>query len=238
MFLLITRRLVRPRRLLALGVVAAIPALLLLVLDRGAFPTRAEAYQQVTVQLFLAVVLPLVALLLSSAALGDERREHTMPYLYLKPTSRWVIVAAALGGSVTATGAIGLIGWTVGWVISSQLVGSWSLALPVLAALGINVVLYAAVFVPLGYVTRWSVLIGLAYIFVWEATLASVIDALSPSSLYRIGLSAYASMADVGELEALGSVVPGAWGAFAKAAVIVAVSAGAATTILKRTDTR
>ncbi|MFQ5966413.1 MAG: ABC transporter permease [Acidimicrobiia bacterium] len=237
---LLVRRLLRPRRLVGFGVLAALPGFLLLVVDRGFFDSDALAYQQVTVQLYLTMVLPLVALLLASSALGDERRENTMPYLYLKPVRRWVVVVAATAAAVTAAGAVGLIGWGVGWVVSGQVTGSWDIALPVLAALAINVVLYAAAFVPLGYLTRWSVLIGLAYIFVWEAVLASFIDALSPSSLQRIGLSAYAAIADLGRetLELLGTVKPGVGGAVAKTAVIAGLSVLVTTTILRRADTR
>ena len=237
---LIIKRLLRTRRLVGFGIIAALPGVLLLVVDQSEFASEVLSYQQVVVQLFVSMVLPLVALLIAASALGDERRERTMPYLYLKPVPRWLIVVAATAAAITAAALVGLIGWAVGWIVSAQVTGSWDIAVPVLAALGINVVLYAAVFVPLGYITRWSVLIGLAYIFVWEGVLASFIDALSPSSLQRIGLSAYAALADLSRstLELLGTVEPGAWGALAKAAVIAALSVLVTTTILRRTDTR
>jgi len=236
----ILRKLLRLRRLVGLGAVSAVPALLLLVIERRDFGSAKAAYQELTAQLFLAVVIPLVTLLLASAALGDERRNKTMPYLYLKPVRRSVIVGAATAAAFSAAMVVGLIGWAAGWVVSSLQTGSWALAVPVLAALAINAALYSAVFLPLGYLSRWSVLIGLAYIFVWEAALASAIDALGSSSLLRIGMSAYAALTDLSRdaLEILGSVTPGVGGAVAKTVVILGLSAALTTTVLRRTDTR
>jgi ABC-2 type transport system permease protein len=237
-YLLITRRLLRRRRLVALGVVAALPGLLLLIVDVTHFNSAEAAYEQLTVQLYLAFVLPLIGLVLGSAALGDERRGRTLPYLALKPVPRWVIVSAATAAAATAVGTIGLVGWTVGWLVSLSTTGSPTAALPVLVAVTVAVTAYVAVFVPLGYVTRWAVLIGLAYVFVWEAILVTVIDALGASSIHRIGLSAYAAVADLGRdtLDLLGTVTPGLGGAAAKTVVVLVLSLALTTTLLRKRD--
>ena len=235
---LIAKRLLRRRRLITLSLVAAIPGLLLLIIERAEFVSVEEAYQEVSVFLFLLLVLPLVTLILSSAALGEERRRGTMPYLVLKPVPRWVIVLAATAAAISASLLIGMVGWAVGWVVAGRLGESFTIAVPFLIAVVISALGYPALFVPLGYLTRWAVLIGLAYVFVWEAILTSFVEAIGTASISRIALSAYAALTDLGTetIELLGSVLPGAGGAIAKTVVVLLASVAFTTTLLRRRD--
>ena len=239
-FGLILRRLLRLKRLIPLALVAAIPGLLLpIATSQGVGAER--AYRNITVELFLALALPFVTLLLASAAFGDERRASTTPYLVLKPIQRVTIVVAVTGAGLGAALAVGGIGWATGSVIAGIQTGDWTLGLPVMAGLVVNAAGYTAVFVPLGYFTRRAVLIGLAYIFVWETIMVSLISALSASSIYRMGLSAYVALTEGlegGHIsdELLGTVTPGVWGAMAKVGVLLALSVALMRWVLRTRD--
>jgi hypothetical protein len=47
---------------------------------------------------------------------------------------------------------------------------------------------------PLGYLFDRTLIIGLAYIFVWEGILATAVAGIGPSSVWRIAMSAYADL--------------------------------------------
>jgi len=232
------RKLMNRRRMMGLASLTILPAIIIALVGKNAGNPEQLA-QGLTVGVLLAVAIPVVALVNSSAALGDERREHLLPYLTLKPLPRFVIVGAAFVGSVTSTLAIGGAGVVALWLAGGWASGSWSIGWPALVALVAAALSYGAVFIPIGYLFRRGTLIGLIYIFFWEAILASAVTTLAASSLWRIGLAAYLGLlhgpADE-FVELLGTVQPGVGGAFLKAGVLVVVSLGATTWLLRSRD--
>ena len=75
-------RLIRRRRSIGMFVLTAslAPMLLLLVLGRPA-DYAAELYNDITIGLGMSVLYPVAALVVSTAALGEERKAHTLPFL-------------------------------------------------------------------------------------------------------------------------------------------------------------
>ena len=233
------RRLVTRKRIIGLILFASVPALVVLVAstgDRG--PDQlANLYHDTTFGILLAVALPVVAIVNATAALGDERRSHTMPFLVLKPIPRWAIALPATAASVGATLAVAIVGVGLGWLAGGYATGTWDIgAGPAVGAL-VTAIGYGTVFVPIGLLTRRATVIGLIYLFLWEASFANAVGALAPTSLNHIALSAYADLApDISAAEALGSLEPGIGGAVTKVAILAVISLAATTWALRRRD--
>lgn len=236
-FLLTFRQLLQRRRALGLAALASIPAVVLALAASSISDRRAlELYHELTIGILMAAALPVAALVNGAAALGEERRGHTLPYLVVKPIPRGLVAAATTAAALAATLVIGGVGVVLGWGVGAWAAGEVGIGWPALVGAAVASAGYVAVFVPLGMLTGRATLTGLVYIFLWEGILASAASALSASSLWRTGLSAYASLTRLpaGMSDALGNVSAGTWGAAAKAAVLLAVS-GLLTTWLLRT---
>ena len=126
--------------------------------------------------LVVRVVLPLVALVFGTAALGSELEDGTAVHLLTKPIRRSTIVLAKITVAGTLTAAM-LVPSTVLAGILLARPGSESLATTFALALGVlaGSYLYVAVFVALSIVTRRGLLIGLGYALIWEGILAGLL---------------------------------------------------------------
>lgn len=235
------RQLVGRRRLVGLALLALAPVgiYLLAAQDSGA-ANRVEVYAGISTGLVFQIVAPVAAISMAATALGGERRDGTLSFLLLKPVPRWVVVAAKMlaawmASFVLAGASAGAI--TVAYAFAAD---DWSTLFPILVGIGISTAAYVAVFVPLGYVIRRAVIVGLVYVFVWES-IAGGLPGLAPTSLWRIGFSAFAGMVrtrvilDVEDF-ALGSVDPGLGGALAKVAVLLLIGVVVTTQLLTRRD--
>ena len=126
--------------------------------------------------MLVRTVLPLVALVMGTAALGSELEDGTAVYLIIKPVPRWrivgakMLVAAGLTAALVVPSAIltGLLaggtgsalGTTVGFAVAAAVGGS----------------AYACVFVGLSAFTSRALVIGLAYTMIWEGVLAGLLE--------------------------------------------------------------
>jgi len=220
----------RGKRLLGAGALASVAGIAAWVSMAGVDTEHtADIYRTITASV-PAATLSIALLIVASATLRDERDGGTLPYVFITPMSATGFAVSATAAALTATLAITLIGWIPGWIGSWIMTGSWDVAVPALALYGIAAAGYAAAFVPLGYLFDRSLIIGLAYIFVWEGILATVVAGITPSSIWRIAMSAYADVDELppDALDMLGTVTPGKWGAITTIVFLV----GAGTTVL------
>ncbi|MEX0756451.1 MAG: hypothetical protein WD204_00745 [Acidimicrobiia bacterium] len=185
-----------------------------------------------------AATLSIALLIVTSAVLRDERDEGTLPYIYLSPMSALRFSVSSAVAATTAALVVAFIGWLPGWIGAGLVTGDWTLAVPALLLYGLAALGYAAVALPLGYLIDRSLIVGLAYIFVWEGILASVVSGLGPSSIWRTALSGYAGIEGLplDALEVLGTVTPGAGGAVAKVAGLFVLGVGVLTWAVRRRD--
>lgn len=167
------RALLNRRRTLLLGLLGLL-LVLIAVLHRLGDPTAAEsldATRRLLSDFGIGVLLPLVAVVVGTAVLGSELEDGTIVYLLAKPLPRWRIVlvkliVAWLVTSALVTPAIlvaGLIGQS-----EPQLAVGYALAS---LASGLE---YIAIFVALSLVTSRALIIGLAYVVVWEGVVAGI----------------------------------------------------------------
>lgn len=126
--------------------------------------------------LVVRIILPLVALVFGTAALGSELEDGSAVHLLTKPIGRTTIVLAkvAVAGSLTAA-----------LVVPSTVVTLILLSPPGAdvarnaAALAVGVFagsyLYASIFAALSVITSRGLILGLGYALIWEALLAGLL---------------------------------------------------------------
>jgi len=230
------------RRFLGLVALALLPALIVyLSTGRASDASRLETFAGITVGFFFGIAVPVIALVLSTAALGDERRDQTLSFIVLRPISRFWIAAAKILAAVTAAGGVAGIGALGLGVAMGLRHGEWGYGIPLVVGAVVATAVYGAAFVPLGYLTERATLAGLAFVFILEGAVAGAIAALASVSPWRIGLSAFAAISPRGVLAfipsfALGNVVPGVGGAILKAVVVLAAGTWFTSWILTNRD--
>jgi ABC-2 type transport system permease protein len=121
--------------------------------------------------LALGVLLPLVAVIVGTAAIGSELDDGTIVYLLARPVPRWRIVIVKL-----------LVAWVVVTILVAPatlvagLIGQDDPALAIAFAVSaaIGALEYVAIFVALSLITSRALIIGLAYVVVWEGVVAGL----------------------------------------------------------------
>jgi ABC-2 type transport system permease protein len=170
--------------------------------------------------LVVRIILPLVALVFGTAALGSELEDGTAVHLLTKPISRITVVLAKVAVAGTLTALL---------VVPSTLLSAVLLAGPgtglvnVAMSLGAGVLagsyVYAAIFAALSVITSRGLILGLGYALVWEGLLAGllpgtqvfsvreyvrgIVNAVSPSVIESVvgsGAVLYAGIALVAAL--------------------------------------
>jgi len=184
--------------------------------------------------LIITSVLPIVALIFGTAALGSELDDGTAVHILTKPIPRWVIVVPKL---VVAAGLTALMivpstilaGILIGGMGSRELGITFAFALAAL----IGSFVYVAIFVALSAATSRGLVIGLGYSLLWEGILAG---ALPGTQLLSVREYLRGIIATIGPHDTLTSVV-GAQG-FVLAAIAFVVATGLASFRLARYEIR
>jgi ABC-2 type transport system permease protein len=118
-------------------------------------------------------LMPLVALLFGTGAIGAEIDDGTAVFLLAKPLSRWSVVLTKLAVAAACSAAL-----TCGPMLLAGLIGAGGLGdglvIGLVAGAAIGSVLYCAIFVALSLVTGRALVFGLAYVLIWEGLLASL----------------------------------------------------------------
>ncbi|MXX00297.1 MAG: hypothetical protein F4Z79_01570 [Acidimicrobiia bacterium] len=239
----VTDRLLGLRRSIGLFLLTGSIAPILLVLAPGRSDEQvAASYNDITVGLGMSILFPVAALIVSTAALGEERKAHTLPFLLLKPVPRWVIALAVVTAAALVSFLVLEVGVLASWIVAGAVTGEWSIGTATTVAVAVQSVASAALFVPLGLVLGRAALVGLGYLMIWELILGDVIEGIQASSVQRIVISAWADLAKLTPdnldtvNEVLGRVEPGVGGAFAKAAALAIISITVTGFLLRRRD--
>jgi ABC-2 type transport system permease protein len=163
----------RRRTWLMLGLVS-LPVLIALVLRVAG--GRAGA-PQVLDTLLIRTVMPLVALVFGTAALGSELEDGTAVYLMVKPIPRWRILAAKLAVAAGLTVALVVPSAVATALVRAGLTpASVEIAVGFGIAIALGATAYASVFVTLSAFTTRALVIGLVYVLIWEGILAGLFE--------------------------------------------------------------
>jgi ABC-2 type transport system permease protein len=218
-----TRSLLGRRRTILMLLLAGAPVLLGLLVRLGG--TRSGALVPALEGLVVSSVLPLVALVFGTAALGSELDDGTAVHILTKPIPRWAIVLPKLAVSSGLTAillfpATIISGVLVGGTGGRELGVTFAFALAVL----IGSFVYSAIFVALSAATSRGLVIGLGYSLLWEGLLSGALKGTQLFSVREYIRGMAATLAPRGALES----VVGAYGFLFAAVAIVVVAALAA----------
>jgi ABC-2 type transport system permease protein len=187
------RLLLNRRRNILLILLALIPVLIALLVRLAGRPPDPERIAiSVLDGLVVRTVLPLVALILGTAAIGSELEDGTAVYVLAKPVPRGAVVAAKLlaAGGLTAA-LIAPTGLVTGLVLSGDQGGGLQLSIAYAVASIVGSFLYAAVFLAASIATGRALIAGLIYTLLWEGLLAGLFTGSRAFSIreYTIGIA-------------------------------------------------
>ena len=178
------RALLGRRRTLLMLLVAGAPVLLGLII-RADGP-RPQSLVTALDGLILTSVMPLIALIFGTAALGTELDDGTAVHILTKPIPRWAIVVPKL---VVAAGLTAVLlvpstllaGVLIGGTGSRELGITFAFALAAL----IGSFVYVAIFVALSAATTRGLVIGVAYTLLWEGLLSGALPGTQLLSVHE-----------------------------------------------------
>jgi ABC-2 type transport system permease protein len=168
------RALLGRRRILLMVLLAILPVLVGLLIRLGG--GRSDA-PEILDTLVIRTVLPLIALVIGTAAIGSEIEDGTAVFLFAKPIARWRIALAKLGVAAGLTAALAVppivaTGLLVGGFGGDSLATAFGFALAAIA----GGTAYAVAFAALGVITTRALVVGLGYTLLWEGVLAGLLD--------------------------------------------------------------
>ncbi|HEU5324641.1 MAG TPA: ABC transporter permease [Candidatus Limnocylindria bacterium] len=168
------RALLNRRRTLLLVLLAAL-IVVVAALFRLSDPSPQEASRftgRLLADFGLAVLLPLVSVIVGTATIGSELDDGTIIYLLSKPIARV---------------RIGLVKLVVAWLVTILIVvpaillaglvgngGDSALGLAYAVAAVVGALEYTAIFAALSLVTSRALVVGLAYVVIWEGVIAGL----------------------------------------------------------------
>jgi ABC-2 type transport system permease protein len=172
---------IHSRRTLWISIIGMVPvacAVFLLFASSFMDVKPHQIYPQFSYLLFLHFLLPLTAVFIGTAIIGDEVEEKTLPFLLTRPVPRWSIVAAKAAAGIITIGIVILVSFTLTYLIMMSRAGSASFirGLPAFFRSSAALILGLAVYVPLfgfiGGILKKPVLAGLLFTFGWESSIA------------------------------------------------------------------
>ncbi len=192
------RQLLGQKRVLFLAAVGLLPLLAAIIYRAADSDTlAAEFTAQVVLYGFVVTgVLPLTAVLLATAAIGNEIEDGTIVYLLAKPAERWRIVAGKLLAAWGATAVVVLGSALVSGAVALAGEGDWRILGGFLVALVAGSLAYSSLFVLLSLVTSRALIAGLVYAFIWEGVITNFAPGVQRFSIREYTASIAEAAAD------------------------------------------
>ena len=199
------RGLLGRRRAILLVLLAALPVFVSVIIRLAGGTRDADAVLE---QMMIRAVMPLVALIVGTAAVGSEIEDGTIVYLLTKPIPRWRTALAKLvvAGGLTAllvVPAVVLSGLIMGRGDAEALSTVAAFALACLA----GGVAYACAFTTLGIVTGRALIVGLAYTLIWEGVVSGLLEGTRFLSVRQATLAVASGLRGIEDDELLDPIV-------------------------------
>jgi ABC-2 type transport system permease protein len=181
LFVLTLRQHARGRRLLVLSLLFALPSVLAAVVSLAArHPPEPGVLEFAFVfNLIPHALAPLTALLYAAGLIRDEVEEQTLTYLLMRPLPRWALYVVKLTATLLVTCLLTAVFTGLTFLViavTAHEAPAEDMVRPALTtagALALAQVGYCGLFGALGLLTRRSLLVGVAYIILFEGLLAS-----------------------------------------------------------------
>lgn len=195
------RALLGRRRTLLLALLGVLLVGIAVLVRLAAPDDPTAATERLLADFGIRVLVPLVAVIVGTAALGSELDDGTIVYLLAKPIPRWRIVIVKLTVASLVTMLLVAPAVLLGGIVAH---GEATLAVPFAVASVVAALEYTAVFVALSVITSRALVIGLAYVLVWEGVVAGLFEGTRVLSIRQHALAVAealgASGLDGGEL--------------------------------------
>jgi ABC-2 type transport system permease protein len=136
-------------------------------------------------ELIVPTVLPIVVLLLATAAFGDELEDGTLPYLLMKPVTRLRLVLGKYAAVLLVTIPALAAGLTATYLVATRatVTPDVSAILPAMVAAATSMAaLLGAVFLAVSLLIPRALLAGMVYIFAWESLLSRFLPGVAAIS--------------------------------------------------------
>jgi ABC-2 type transport system permease protein len=230
------------KRTIALLLLQIAPATIYLVATSNR--TEEFAYQgaiEIGMTTYFALVLPVVAIVIGAGVLGNERRDLTLSFIALRPIPRAMIATGKLVAASAAAFTVNAVGALALGLTHVVRFGSPDLILGLLVGSLLATIAYAAIYVPVGFLTDRAVIIGMAYLLVVENGLVFLLPGLASLSPWRLGVAAFGGLvpdaaAYITEGEAVGSLAISTPRAAITVLIYAAVSIAVTTFLLYKRD--
>ncbi len=203
------RGLLGRRRTLLIVMFAATPIAIAVLLRAGGVTTDAV---RLTVglldNLVVRTVLPIVALVLGTGVLGSDLEDGTAVYVLARPIARWrIVVANELVAGLLTVGLMALVTLGAGLAAGAGR-GAEGVVLAYTVAVAVGAALYTIVFLALSIVTGRALILGLAYVLIWEGLLAGLLEGTQVLSIREYTLAIAKSLAG-GDADAINVTLAG-----------------------------
>ena len=200
MFRLSMRQLAGRRRLLLILFLAALPIGLAALVSANLNQNESSKdFINILLDgLLIAAILPIVTMVLATAAFGNELEDRTLGYLVLKPLSRLGIAAPKLLASVVVGGPFLIVSGIGATLLGASgfgkaivvLDGNLQASVAVGVAVLVGLVAYATIFTWAGLVTTRALAFALIYVFLWEGLISTYLGGIRYLSVrgYTLGI--------------------------------------------------
>jgi ABC-2 type transport system permease protein len=189
------------RRAILMVLLCLVPVgLAVLARLRGLPGDSVERAAAVIELLIVRTVLPLVALVLGTSAIGAELEDGTAIHLLTKPVARWRIVVAKILAAAPAAAALVVASTLLTGLIIGGERGSGPVTVALAIAVAVGALLYVAVFVALSVITSRALIVGLIYVVLWEGLLAGLFEGTQALSIRQYTMSIAAALDPSGVL--------------------------------------
>jgi ABC-2 type transport system permease protein len=180
-------------RLIGLLSLGAVAVLIGFAIGQADLSDRLDDGTNMVAGVGLALIVPVVTLVLASAALGDPNEDGTLVYLWLRPIPRWQLAIAAVAASLTV--ALPIV--VIPMAIAAGLTGAGGeLITATIASCTLAVFAYAGLFTWLGLRAKRAMAWGLAYILLWEGFIAGAGEGAEAFSIRSHTASVLSRLAD------------------------------------------
>ncbi len=166
------RELVRPKKLVAVAFLVALPTLLVLLLQINHKPdtTPLSLYDGISSLLVFNFVLVILSVIFGTSVITQEVEQKTIVYLLTRPMPRWRILLMKYMATVTMTT---LTTWFALLLLALVTVGAKGMGqihlLRDMGMLLVGALAYGALFLLLATLLDRPLLLGLLYAFGWES---------------------------------------------------------------------
>lgn len=133
--------------------------------------------------LLIGTIMPIVSMVLATAAFGNEVEDRTLSFLVLKPISRLRIVSAKLLAAIVVGCPLVIVSGVTATLLGGsglgarivELDGTFQATLAVSVGLFAGFVAYSALFTWAGLVSTRALPYALVYVVIWEGLISSLL---------------------------------------------------------------